>query len=206
MADGGYGRMALMGETVTLDGGASTDNVGVTGYRWTFDYDGRETVLPGRAANHTFHLPGRYEVELFVEDAAGNTDSTTIQITVLDTEPPTVPDLLDLTVDMGDKVVFNASGAGDNVEIVRWFWDIDRNHRRDTLAGPLVEHVFNEPGDYRVTLRVEDADGNEATETFTVHVKDSAPWTALAVILIIIVGIVVVVVVRLAMGRTGGRE
>ena len=75
-------RAAFKGKSFTLDGSGSKDNVGVTTWTWTFIYDGRTTTLGGRVAEFTFENLGVYEVSLNVEDAAGNRDSATFEITV----------------------------------------------------------------------------------------------------------------------------
>jgi len=64
-----------------LDGAASTDNVGVTNYTWTFTYDGTTRTLYGPLAAFRFTVAGNYTVILAVRDAAGNSDTDAVTIT-----------------------------------------------------------------------------------------------------------------------------
>ena len=55
------------------------------------------------------------------------------------------------------------------------------------LEGERFEHVFDETGEYVVTLTLEDAEGNSARETFTVTVEGN-PWPYIALLLILVIG------------------
>ena len=71
------------GETLTLDGSASTDNVGVVSWQWSLDYAGSPVTFRGETALFTFDALGLYKVTLTVFDAAGNNASDTVWVTVL---------------------------------------------------------------------------------------------------------------------------
>ncbi len=71
------------GETLTLDGSASTDDVGVVSWQWSLDHMGTPVAFSGETALFTFEFPGLYMVTLTVSDAAGNTASVTVWVTVL---------------------------------------------------------------------------------------------------------------------------
>ena len=64
---------------ITFDGSGSTDNIGITSYKWDFG-DGATAMTA--IANHTYTNLGTYTVQLTVEDAAGNNDIRTIKVTV----------------------------------------------------------------------------------------------------------------------------
>ncbi len=64
---------------------------------------------------------------------------------------------------------FDGSGSFDDVGIVNFSWDLDGDGSFEAF-GPVVEKVFNEIGSHTVTLRVEDAWGNEATDTCLIQV------------------------------------
>ena len=67
-----------VGKVVTLDGGASSDNVAIV--NWTWDVGGN--VLSGPYLNFTFDKVGTINVSLTVLDAAGNEATTSFTIVV----------------------------------------------------------------------------------------------------------------------------
>jgi parallel beta-helix repeat protein len=204
VANPGPPKRVDMGDTVTLNGTGSRDNVGIVKYTWAFEYDGKEVQLNGEVVTYPFAIPGRYQVDLSVQDAAGQQDTSYMILTVRDTEPPFVPKMKDVTVSFDELVVFNASGARDNVDIYRWSWSIDGDDYSKGLTGRQVSHKFSQPGDYKVTLTVGDQEGNEASETFTVHVENGPiNWNPIIIALVILVGIVLVVLLDKRRGQTG---
>ncbi|NOQ54630.1 MAG: PKD domain-containing protein [Thermoplasmata archaeon] len=171
---------------VNLDGSASSDNVGIVAWTWTFTYGGLARQLDGETVPFMFDIPGDYEMTFSVTDAVSLTTEWTFNIRVLDTKPPLPPLFEDLEVNTGDRVTMIASGAVDNIGIVRWTWTFEEGGRTVVLEGEEVEHVFDEAGEYEVTLRVEDAEGNSAQESFTVTVKGTN-WSFVALVIALVV-------------------
>jgi spore coat protein H len=72
-------------------------------------------------------------------------------------------------------VYFSAFGSQSSVgEIVNYEWDLDGNGRYDvnaTLNGGYASYVYKKSGEYLVTLRVTDAQGNTAAESVMVKVR-----------------------------------
>jgi len=125
---------------------------------------------------------GEYEVTLTVEDAAGNTATDTLTVTVLDTTTPVADAGDDIQVDQHTTVTFDGSGSTDNVAIVTHRWQMNYfGHGQDqVLIGPNPEFTFDRVGEYTVTLAVTDAAGNMATDGVTVTVLDIDPPVAVA--------------------------
>ncbi len=71
----------IVGNAVTFNATASTDNVGIIIYEWNFG-DGNVTITTTPIITHVYLVPGTYIVNLTVRDAANNSDSTAITITV----------------------------------------------------------------------------------------------------------------------------
>ena len=80
------------------------------------------------------------------------------------------------TVGMGEEVTFD--GSNSTGEIISYKWDFnynqdtsgDGNPRNDVDAtGVTVRHTYNEPGDYRVSLTV-DNDTGTSKDTMFIHV------------------------------------
>ncbi|KAF5424847.1 MAG: PKD repeat-containing protein [Candidatus Methanomarinus sp.] len=79
----GIDQTVTTGDTVTLDGSASTDDVGITSYVWDFDdSNGLQQDATGAAVQHTYNMAGTYTATLTVTDGDGNADFDTVAITV----------------------------------------------------------------------------------------------------------------------------
>ncbi len=89
---------ADIGETIGFDGTGSTDNVGVASYSWDFDAgNGIQVNSTSPTPMHSYSSEGTYIVTLTVEDAAGNSDTDTVEITVSESSSlPAVPNSLNV--------------------------------------------------------------------------------------------------------------
>ncbi|MEA2089908.1 MAG: PKD domain-containing protein [Thermoproteota archaeon] len=83
VANAGQDQTVNVGNAVTFDAGGSSDNVGIVSYEWDFE-DG--TTGTGKTPTHTYTNPATYTVTLTVKDAAGNTATHAITVTVLPAE------------------------------------------------------------------------------------------------------------------------
>lgn len=88
IANAGDDQTVDVGATVTFDGSASADNVGVTHYEWDFGDGATET---GITTTHTYSSPGTYTVTLTVKDAADNVATHSITITAEAPPPEAFP-------------------------------------------------------------------------------------------------------------------
>ncbi len=72
-------------------------------------------------------------------------------------------------------VYFSAFGSQSSVgDIAKYEWDLDANGIYDTDAtaeGGYVSYLYKRSGEYKITLKVTDAQGNTATDTVTVSVR-----------------------------------
>jgi len=183
IANAGSDRTVNEDTPITLDGSASSDNVGITAYTWTFT-DVTTKTLTGEKPTYTFNMPGVYTITLNVTDATGNWATDTIVITVADVTKPVANAGQDKTVNVGTTVSFDASGSSDNVGIVSYEWDFGDG----TMGiGATTTHTYTKPGTYTVTLMVRDKAGNSVTDTMTVTIQEVAapapiPWWTIGVI------------------------
>ena len=165
-ADAGEDQTANVGATISFDASASSDNVAIVSYEWDF---GDGTTGTGETTTHTYAVPGTYKVALTVSDAAGNTDTDLLTVTIVDMTMPTANAGEDQTVNVGATVSFDASASSDNVAIVSYEWDFGDG---TTGTGQATTHIYVDPGTYTVTLAVRDAAGNTDTDLLTVTVVD----------------------------------
>jgi PKD repeat protein/peroxiredoxin len=156
--------------TLILNGSASYDNVEIQSYIWSF-WDGGPVILSGVTANYTFLTPDTYRVTLTVSDIAGNEDTDSVIITVLDVTNPIAdagPDLATLE-DM--ILILNGSSSWDENDIVSYTWTFIDQYPI-SLSGASVNYTFYNPGEYTITLLVTDTAGNKASDTTIIRVLD----------------------------------
>jgi PKD repeat protein len=168
------------GTMVTISALGSHDNVGVDSYRWSFVEDGVPLTYTGPELERIFGVAGVFEVVLEVWDAAGNSGTCTVILTVRDIMPPVADAGPDLIVNQHDAVVLDGSGSIDSVGIVSYMWAFTAGDVNVTLEGRRPAATFDLAGIYLVTLTVADAAGNTAMDTLNVTVRDTEPPVAVA--------------------------
>ena len=173
-ADAGSDRVMDQSTNITLDGGASTDNIGIVNYVWSFIYDGKPNIYFGKAVTLQFNISGVYNITLNVTDGVGNFDADTVRITVLDSEPP-VADISGKFADIepGETVTFSGEGSTDNQGITNWTWNVTTPSGTYVRYGSSIDIEFEGKGTYGITLCVEDAGGNADSVSKTIIVGES---------------------------------
>jgi parallel beta-helix repeat protein len=79
IANAGQNRTVNTGDTVNFNASNSTDSNGIVSYAWNF---GDGATGTGITATHVYSNPGTYTATLTVQDAAGNSASNSVTITV----------------------------------------------------------------------------------------------------------------------------
>jgi len=75
--------LVVLGDTLTLDGSASTDDSGsIESYTWYIDHNGTYEMLTGQVVQYTPSEWGGYQVMLVVRDSAGNYNTAQTEIIV----------------------------------------------------------------------------------------------------------------------------
>ncbi len=129
----------------------------------------------------TYEELGSYQVMMTVVDSAGQTDTVTKDIEVLDTDDPTAS--FTYTLDE-KKVQFKNESQVDEekgVEVRSYIWDFDLNYDADgdgnsendvdsNKKSPTVE--YDDYGDYEVSLTIVDSYGKSDVYKDTVEVKN----------------------------------
>ena len=161
----------------SLNGTASSDDICVVNWSWTF-WDGSANVtLYGPTPKHTLDMVGSYEVTLYVTDEYGNWDVDHLLIHVRDVTPP-VPLAPDVVVAQDLLALLDGTDSTDNVGVVNWTWTLEYHRLVRVLYGANANFTFHEVGEYTVTLRTADLAGNAATAPVTVTVIDVTPPVA----------------------------
>ena len=153
---------------IHVDGSLSRDTDGiVTTYRWAFG-DGVERT--GITVDHVYHVPGTYAVKLTVLD---NDGATAIQALTITVAPPNTPPVAEFTVSptqgsFGEAMVFDASASSDaDGAIASYRWSFGDGAQ---TTGNPVQHTYEAPGTYTVSLTVTDEDGSSTIVSRNVNV------------------------------------
>jgi len=166
-----FPEVIIEGDDVDLDASTSIGYpFGIT--EWTWETDEGE-VRNGSQVTFIFSSDGEYEVHLRITDAAGNSNSTTIWLTVLDAEPEAriltdVPDEVDedQPLDLEGRYVT----VVDDIIIQEW------NFGDGTKAiGASVTHIWERAGEYNITFTVVEVDGSFAEDMRVITVVNVAP-------------------------------
>jgi PKD repeat protein len=103
----------------------------------------------------------------------------TIHITVKDKTAPSADAGLGGTITEGENFSFDASASSDNGKISDYHWDFGDGMYSNSMEATM-DHTYDQPGDYTVTLTITDGGGNIGTDTITVIVLDITAPIAVA--------------------------
>ncbi len=168
-------RLVGVNQIVTFNASSSRDPDGViASYNWDFGDDYKDA---GVLARHQYKKGGRYKVVLRVTDntkLANNNSTYTLVISVNETPLPVIKTKKILCA--GEEVLLSASGSYDpDGEIAGYTW-----HFGD-MSSPLeekeVKHTYRLPGNYTVTLEVDDGNGvsNSLAQTSAIITVNEPP-------------------------------
>lgn len=139
--------------TIVFDASRSTDE---DGHELTFSWDfGDGEKGRGSRVVHQYAEAGTYSAELVVTDKSGHVGNSSLkQFNVLVNEPPVAVPGDDQVTVPGAKVHFDGSESYDtDGKIRRYVWEFGDGTRAE---GAETTHTYNKPGNFNVTLRVED--------------------------------------------------
>ena len=173
--DAGSDRTINQHQGCLFNGSNSTDNDGINSWIWTLYYNRSINLMNGPIPSFVFHDVGVYLITLNVTDYSGNWATDVIIITVKDITSPTAKAGPDIFINQGQVAIFNGTYCTDNVEISYWNWSLLYGGSRILLYGSSSSFQFWIVGTYNITLTVYDAEGNHATDAFTINVKDIIP-------------------------------
>ncbi len=170
------------GQIVTLDGSASSDNIGVASIAWDIDGDGFDDENP--VAYKGLDGPATVPVSLRVVDGAGNQTVVAAQVTVTNAAPAvTAGD--DLQANEGAtvslvKAMFLDPGVKDT-HTATINWGDGTGIQPGTVSGAdgfgtiAGSHVYGDNGIYTAAVCVTDDDGAQTCDTLIVTVSNVKP-------------------------------
>ena len=180
VADAGGPYSGSEGVAVALDASGSADLDGfIATYGWDCDGDLLPDVLTASptAATCTFGAVGTYTVTLVVTDNDGGTDVDTATVVVASL-PPVADAGGPYTGTEGTPVPLNGSGSSDvGGTIVQWEWDCDSDGTYDVVAGAGLGSScsYADEGNFVITLRVTDDDGDSTVDVANVAIANVDP-------------------------------
>ncbi len=170
IANAGIDQIIDEGNIVSFNGMGSFDNVEVENWTWTF-IDVIPITLYGSNPTYLFNNPGRFYINLNVEDKVGHQHNDTVNITVLDITPPKADAGTDIVIDEDIEVIFNGSKSFDNVGVENWTWYL-LDSPVVIFYGPKPTYIFKDPGYYSIKLHVTDKAGNGNYDIINITVLD----------------------------------
>jgi len=144
------------GAPVTLDGSGSTDPDGaIVVYDWNF---GDGSTGSGMMLNHTYAMPGTYNITLTITDDSGAIDSATTSAAIdAANQPPTANPNGPYSGMVNATVAFDGTGSTDtDGTISSYAWSFGDG---STGTGSAPTHTYVAEGTYNVALTVTDDGG-----------------------------------------------
>jgi len=144
-------------ETLFNASGSSAGGATITSYHWDFG-DGNVANVSDPTITHVFGQLGSYTVTLIITDSLGLTSSQS-RVVAVGGHPVTSFDWFPPLPTALETVTFNASGSSANGgSITNYFWDFGDGHSQNA-SGPITTHVYDDAGNFNVTLVITDSEG-----------------------------------------------
>ena len=151
----------------------------VAGFKWLFGDEGqgkKDAELAGARVTHVYKAPGEYKIKLSVVLTSGKDFSVDRTIIV---RRPTLSACITasrLTVEVNKGVEFDSTcSTGIPSSLL---WDVRRDDQPEVVQAQSSDetyvYVFDEPGDYTVTLTLKDSFGNQDKKSVSITVNPAA--------------------------------
>ncbi len=167
IAEAGADRIVDVGDSVTLDGSAST---GAVEYRWRF---GDSDTENGQIVHHSFVKEGIYEVALEARSQHGKWTQDTVKI-IVKNQIPVVTAGSDISAVEDETVGFvgSATDTTNDMGSLSFLWDFGDGAY---ALGKTASHSYKRAGVFDALLTVTDHNGAIGRGTRKVTVTNSVP-------------------------------
>ncbi len=151
VADAGRDRVAVADEELQFDASASDDpDGGISRYDWDF---GDGNTASGLQVRHTYREPGSYTVALRVTDNTDLENNATVDEIGVQVSAPDGPRIEGpAAACVAESVNWRTAVAEDGSQTVSWLLGDGAGG-----SGSSLEHSYERPGRYHVTVFVDDA-------------------------------------------------
>lgn len=184
-ANAGTNQAVNEGDTVNLDGSASSDDMGISTFSWVQQSGSTVTLTEANTALPSFNAPAITSDEvlvfqLTVTDTVGQTSTDTVQVTVVDDTSPTANAGTNQSVVEASSVNLDGSGSMDNEGAVTYLWTQTFGTNVSLSSSTVVNPGFTAPdvstgSDTLIfQLVVSDSLGQNDIDTVQVTVSDVA--------------------------------
>lgn len=167
---------ANVGDGVRFVDESTDPEGGALAYLWNFGDGSTSTAMN---PIHEYDTPEAVIVTLLVTDDEGATNTATMTIVIF----PTIRPVADFSHEpeggtIHDTVTFFDESRDEDGSILAWEWDFGDG---ETSSRKDPTHRFQDKGTHRVTLTVEDDDGNTDTVTQSVAIANLPPTAEFSV-------------------------
>jgi len=159
--------------------GSNDPNDPIESYEWQF---GDGTTATGAIVSHTYPEAGQYLLTLLLTDSKGGKTRVIVNVDVALTTPPIADFSLVLKPDQAvaraaDLLTFQDESSDADSELVSWEWHFGDGNE---ASGRYALHTYETYGDYVVSLRVTDTQGEVGIQTRSVSIASQLPVAVLS--------------------------
>jgi PKD repeat protein len=174
VADAGTNAVVCTGDNVTFDGSASwIDKKGTETAQWFF---GDGSAKLGLKTEYRYNQPGIYQATLSIENTLNKMCPISRDTRTVTVNSPPIVSIKNLPSQCAGKTVFfDASSAIDSDgDPLNYFWNFGDGS--SSQAGAKVSHRYDQGGNYRVSVVVDDQKGTScSTATAQTNVRINTP-------------------------------
>jgi len=156
-------KISCVGNEVVLDASGSSDADGDS-LKYSWDFGDGTTASGGSKASHRYTKGGTYKVRVTVDDGkGGDCSSSSTSTTVKVNTPPIANAGPNLVCCEEQNSSFDGSASSDvDGDKLTYSWQYGDGN---TGSGAKVSHSYQESGQYRVTLTVDDGSGTSCSSS-----------------------------------------